>query len=299
MRTLYPGAVRVHLIDGTYELFRHYFAVPSHKTAAGLEVGAVRGVVRSLLVLLADGATHVGVATDHVVESFRNGLWPGYKTSAGVPRDLLAQFSVLEDTLSALGLVVWPMTRYEADDALASAAAEAAGYAQQVLICSPDKDLAQCVIGRRVVQLDRRSGKVTDERGVVEKFSVRSASIPDYLALVGDSADGYPGLRGWGAASAAAVLSRFRHIEKIPADPAQWRVALRGGATLAATLAEQRELALLFKDLATLRTSVPVRATADRLRWSGPRRTFRRVAAELGAPQLFDQAREIHAKTRR
>jgi 5'-3' exonuclease len=295
----YLGRVRVHLIDGTYELFRHYFAVPSYKRADGTDVAAVRGVVRSVLTMLADGASHVGVATDHVIESFRNDLWPGYKTSEGVPADLLAQFPLLEQALTALGVAVWPMTRYEADDALASAAAEAAGYAQQVVICTPDKDLAQCVVGRRVVQLDRRSGKVLTETGVVEKFGVRPTSIPDYLALVGDSADGYPGLRGWGAASTAAVLSRFRHIESIPADPTKWRLALRGGATLAATLAEQRELALLFKDLATLRTSVRVRATADRLRWPGPRRTFKLVATDLGALQLYEQARDTHAKTRR
>jgi len=295
----YPTAVRVHLVDGTYELFRHYFALPSHRTDDGAEVAAVRGVVRSMLALLDEGATHVGVATDHVIESFRNVLWPGYKTSAGVPADLLAQFPILERALSALGLVVWPMTRYEADDALASAAAQAVGYAQQVLICTPDKDLAQCVAGRRVVQLDRRSGKVLTERGVVEKFGVRPSSIRDYLALVGDSADGYPGLPGWGAKSAAAVLAKFRHIEDIPVDSARWRLPLRGAAALAATLAEQRETALLFKDLATLRTSVRVRATADRLRWPGPRRSFKRMAEYLGAPQLYGQAREIHARTRR
>jgi len=285
--------MRVHLVDGTYELFRHYFALPSSKADDGSEIAAVRGVVRSMLSLIEAGATHLGVATDHVIESFRNDLWPGYKTSAGVPADLLGQFPVLEEALSALGIVVWPMVKYEADDALASAAAEAAGYAEQVLICTPDKDLAQCVVAGRVVQLDRRANKLVDEDAVVAKFGVRPTSIPDYLALVGDSADGYPGLPGWGAKSAAAVLSRFRHIEDIPADPAKWQVSLRGAAGLAATLRDQRDLSMLFKDLATLRTTVRIRASADRLRWAGPRRTFKRIAERLGAPQLAEQAKAI------
>jgi 5'-3' exonuclease len=287
--------VRVHLVDGTYELFRHYFVVPSHTAPDGVEVAAVRGVVRSVLSMLEGGATHVGVATDHVIESFRNGLWPGYKTGAGVAPELLAQFPILEDALETLGVVVWPMTKYEADDALASAAAEAAGYAQQVLICTPDKDLAQCVVGDRVVQLDRRKDKVTNEAGVVEKFGVRPKSIPDYLALVGDSADGFPGLPGFGAKTAATVLAKFHHIEQVPASSAQWGLPLRNAPALAATLVQERKLALLFKDLATLRTTVRVRATADRLRWTGPRRTFARVAEYLGAPQLLDQARTLAA----
>jgi len=283
--------VNVHLIDGTYELFRHYFAVPQSKNDAGVEIAATRGVVRSMLMLLGEGATHVGVATDHVIESFRNDLWPGYKTSAGVESDLLTQFPLLERALSALGLVVWPMTKYEADDALASAATEASGYAKQVLICTPDKDLGQCVVGKRIVQLDRRRALLIDETAVVAKFGVRPSSIPDYLALVGDSADGFPGLPGWGARSAATVLVKFRHLEAIPDDPARWRLPIRGSAALAETLAGQRKLALLFKDLATLRSNVPVRATAERLRWSGPRRAFKQIAAdELGAPQLYEQA---------
>ena len=249
--------MRVYLVDGTYELFRHYFALPSYKTQDGIEVAAVRGVVRSILALLEDGATHLGVATDHIIESFRNDLWPGYKTGEGVAPDLLAQFPVLEKALSALGIVVWPMDEYEADDALASAAAEAAGFAEQVLICTPDKDLAQCVVGDRVVQFDRRSRKVLDQDAVVAKYGVAPASIPDYLALVGDSADGFPGLPGWGAKSAAGVLSRYRHIEAIPLDSAEWDVPMmRGTAALAATLAKQRDLVMLFKDLATLRLSV-------------------------------------------
>jgi 5'-3' exonuclease len=287
--------MRVHLVDGTYELFRHYFVLPSSKTEDGVEIAAVRGVLRSMLALLQEGATHVGVATDHVVESFRNDLWPGYKTSAGVEAGLLGQFPILEDALSALGLVVWPMVKYEADDALAAAAAEAAGYAEQVLICSPDKDLAQCVIGRRVVQLDRRAGKLIDERGVLAKFGVRPESIPDYLALVGDSADGYPGLPGWGAKSASAILARYRHIEDIPPDETKWRVTIRGASALAETLRGQLALALLFKDLATLRTSVRVRASADRLRWAGPKRTFKRMAERLRAPELFGRAQEMAA----
>jgi 5'-3' exonuclease len=277
-------------------LFRHYFAVPSYQATDGTEVAAVRGVVRSMMMLLDEGATHVGIATDKVIESFRNHLWPGYKTSAGVPADLLAQFPILERAVTALGLVVWPMTKYEADDALASAAAEATAYAKQVLICTPDKDLAQCVNGSKVAQLDRRSGKVSTANDIRAKYGVWPASIPDYLALVGDSADGYPGLPGWGAKSSAAVLARFGHIEAIPDKASGWGIPLRGAVQLGATLAEQRDLALLFKDLATLRTTVQVRATEQRLRWRAPRRTFKSVAAYLGAPQLYSQALELAKK---
>ncbi len=288
--------MRVHLLDGTYELFRHYFAVPSHKNAGGVEVAAVRGVLRSVLMMLDGGVTHLGVATDHVIESFRNQLWPDYKTGVGVAPELMGQFPILEDALSALGVVVWPMTRYEADDALASAAREAAGYAEQVVICTPDKDLAQCVVGDRVVQLNRRTGAIFNEEGVVGKFGVRPESIPDYLALVGDSADGFPGLPGWGSVSAAAVLSKFKHIEDIPRLSSSWGVSIRGGPVLATTLEEQRDLAMLFKDLATLRTSVLVNATPERLRWRGPRRKFQTVAQSLGAPELFDHVREVAAQ---
>ncbi len=290
------ATLRVHLVDGTYELFRHYFAVPSFRAEDGAEVAAVRGVVRSMLYLLEDGATHLGVATDHVVESFRNGLWPGYKTGEGVAPELLAQFPILEEALSALGLVVWPMAEYEADDALASAAAQAAGYAEQVLICTPDKDLAQCVVEQRVLQLNRRSGKLTDAEGVVAKFGVAPSSIADYLALVGDSADGFPGLPGWGAKTAAAVLSRFQHIEDIPLDAARWEVQVRGAAKLAATLAEQRETAMLFKDLATLRTHLPIDASAASLCWTGPRPAFKQMAADLGAPALDDLAHTLASR---
>ncbi|MEX0786973.1 MAG: 5'-3' exonuclease H3TH domain-containing protein [Dehalococcoidia bacterium] len=286
--------MNVHLVDGTYELFRHYFAVPSYKAEDGVEAGAVRGVVRSMLYLIEEGATHLGVATDHVVESFRNDLWHGYKTGAGVAPDLMAQFPLLEEALVDLGITVWPMVEFEADDALASAAAQAAGYAERVLICTPDKDLAQCVVGRRIVQFDRRKRNLIDEDGVVAKFGVRPASIPDYLALVGDSADGFPGLPGWGAKSTATVLARFGHIEEIPPDPAHWGVALPSAPRLAATLAGQRDLALLFKDLATLRTSLPgVDASEEHLRWKGPRAGFARRAGLLGAPELLDKANAL------
>lgn len=283
----------MYLVDGTYELFRHYFALPSRKTADGTEVAAVRGVLSSMLALLRDGATHLGVATDSVVESFRNGLWPGYKTGAGVAPELLTQFPILEEALAALGIAVWPMVEYEADDALATAAAVAAGYAGQVLICTPDKDLAQCVAGSHVVQLDRRTNTVRGEDGVFAKFGVAPASIPDYLALVGDSADGFPGLPGWGAKSAAAVLSRFSRIEAIPPDPSAWGAAIRGATVLSATLEQERERAMLFKDLATLRTTVPLAADADSLRWRGPRKDFAAMAKYLGTPALAALARQV------
>lgn len=282
--------MRVYLIDGTYELFRHYFAVPAHAAADGVEVAAVRGALASVIGLLQQGVTHIAVATDHVVESFRNGLWPGYKTGAGIAPELLTQFPILEDALSALGVAVWPMVEYEADDALAAGALQAAAYAAQVLICTPDKDLSQCVVDDHVVQFDRRANKIINADGVVAKFGVPPRSIPDYLALVGDSADGFPGLRGWGAKSSAAVLSMFLTIEAIPDDPTDWGMEVRGAAALAATLAEQRDLAMLFKDLATLRTSVAVDASAEALRWRAPRRDFPRLAEYVGAPSLADQA---------
>jgi 5'-3' exonuclease len=275
----------VHLIDGTYELFRHYYAMPSARDTGGREVAAVRGVVASLLAMINGGARYVGVATDHVIESFRNGLWPGYKTGAGIDPDLLAQFPLLEEALSALGIVVWPMVEFEADDALASAAAIAAAdpRVDRVVICTPDKDLAQCVSGSRIVQLSRRTRVTLDEAGVIAKFGVTPASIPDYLALVGDSADGYPGLRGWGAKSAAAVLFRYGHLEQIPADWRTWGVdAARPGA-LAAILAEERERAFLFRDLATLRTHLPLFQSVEQLRWQGPTDAFAAIAARLDA----------------
>jgi 5'-3' exonuclease len=277
------AALNVHLIDGTYELFRHYYAVPSARDAEGREVGAVRGVLQSILGMIHGGATHLGVATDHVIESFRNALWPGYKTSAGVPEDLLSQFPLLEEMLALMGVVVWPMVEFEADDALASAAAIAARDARvgQVIICTPDKDLAQCVRGARVVQLNRRTRVTLDEAGVVAKFGVPPASIPDYLALVGDAADGYPGLPGWGARSAAAVLAKFGHIDAIPADWREWHANASNPAALAGTLGRERDRALLFRTLATLRTDLPVLDDVAALKWRGPAPAFAARAAAL------------------
>jgi 5'-3' exonuclease len=275
--------VNVYLIDGTYELFRYYFALPSARRADGVEVAAVRGVIGSVLGMLNGGVTHVAVATDHVIESFRNQLWRGYKTSAGVEADLLAQFHPLEDALRALGVVVWPMVECEADDALASGAALAAAdpRVERVVICTPDKDLAQSVRGTRVVQLDRRRNVTRDEAGVIEKFGVPPASIPDYLALVGDSSDGYPGLRGWGPKSAAAVLAKFGSIENIPADVREWRVNAANAGSLSATLERERGNAMLFKRLATLRYDLPLFASVDELQWKGPTPGFATLAAEL------------------
>jgi 5'-3' exonuclease len=287
--------VEVYLVDGTYELFRHFYALPRHQTAAGLEVAATRGVLGSVLSLIEAGVTHVGVATDHVVESFRNGLWPGYKSSAGMPPEVLAQFPLLEEALQAMGVVVWPMTELEADDALASAAAVAAGLAEvdRVFICSPDKDLGQCVRDSRVVQLDRRARKVTDAAGVKAKFGVGPESIPDYLALVGDSADGFPGLPGWGARSAALVLERFLHLEGIPERASEWGLPLRNAPVLAQTLAQQRDLAYLFRDLATLRTTAPTFGRADDLRWPGPTPEFEAICRRIDAPGLPGRARSL------
>jgi 5'-3' exonuclease len=275
----------VHLVDGTYELFRHYYALPSARDQDGREVAAVRGVVASVLGMTSGGATHVAVATDHVIESFRNELWPGYKTSAGIEPDLLAQFSLLEDALSAAGFVVWPMVEFEADDALAAAAVAAARDArvEQVIICTPDKDLAQCVRGTRIVQLDRRTRVTRDEAGVIQKFGVSPVSIPDYLALVGDAADGFPGLPGWGAKSSAAVLAKFVHLESIPADCRDWRVNAANASALAATLSRERDRALLFRTLATLRTDIALFDDVDQLRWTGPTPAFAPLAARLDA----------------
>jgi 5'-3' exonuclease len=262
----------VHLVDGTYELFRYHHALPSHLTDDGREVAATRGVLGSMLMLLEQGATHVGVATDHVIESFRNDLWPGYKTSAGMPTELLSQFTLLEDVLTAGGFTVFAMVEYEADDAMAAAAAVASADAsvERVVICTPDKDLAQCVVGDHVVQMDRRKDVVIDADGVFEKFGVHPASIPDYLALVGDSADGFPGLPGWGAKSASRVLARYDHLEAIPADATEWNLDIRGGAKLAMTLQNEMELAVLFRRIATLERDAPTVAHVDELRWTGP-----------------------------
>jgi 5'-3' exonuclease len=281
------GRIRldVHLIDGTYELFRHYYALPSARDAEGREVAAVRGVLASVIGMLNRGATHVGVATDHVIESFRNDLWPAYKTSAGVDPDLLSQFQLLEDALRAFGLVVWPMVEFEADDALAMAARQAAldSRVERVFICTPDKDLSQCVRGTRVVQMDRRKNVIRDEAGVIAKFGVPPASIPDYLALVGDSADGYPGLPGWGAKSAAAVLAKFGRLERIPDDFRDWHVNAANPGSLSLTLRRDRERAFLFRDLATLRDEKLLFESVDDLRWTGPTKEFPALGKRLDA----------------
>jgi 5'-3' exonuclease len=288
--------VIVHLVDGTYELFRHFLSpAAAFDRSAPPELRAVRGVVASILGMLEGGATHLGAATDHVIESFRNALWPGYKTGEGLDPLLYAQFGPLEEALAALGVVVWPMVEFEADDALAAAAALAAAdpRVDQVVICTPDKDLAQCVRGDRVVQLDRRRRELRDESGVRQKFGVPPASIPDWLALVGDSADGYPGLPGWGAASAATVLARYHHLERIPRLATEWDVPVRGAARLAATLTEQRKRALLFRTLATLRADAPVGVDVDALRWAGPHPAFAAWSERLGAPSLNERATKL------
>jgi 5'-3' exonuclease len=275
----------VHLIDGTYELFRHYYALPSARDPEGREVAAVRGVVGSVLGMVNRGVTHLAVATDHIIESFRNRMWAEYKTSAGVDADLLAQFGPLEEALSALGIAVWPMVEFEADDALAAGAARAAldPAVERVIICTPDKDLAQCVRGTRVVQLNRRTNTIRDEAGVIEKFGVPPSSIPDYLALVGDASDGYPGLPGWGPKSTAAVLARFGHLDEIPEDWRTWSVNVANGAALARTLARERNRAFLFRELATLRTDIPLFDTIDDLRWTGPTSAFADMARRFDA----------------
>ena len=287
--------MHVHLVDGTYELFRHYFAVPSHVTARGNEVGAVRGVVGSMAALLADGATHVAVATDHVVESFRNDLWDGYKDGSGIEPDLLAQFPLIETALEAMGLVVWPMKEFEADDGLAAGAHMAARdpRVSKVIICTPDKDLAQCVVADRVVQLDRRRDIERNEGAVFVKFGVGPQSIPDYLALVGDSADGFPGVKGFGAKSSSALLAVYQRIEDIPDDSVEWTVPVRGAKRLAQALATSREDAMLFKQLATLRLDAPVSSSVDELHWKGPGSDWSRVCRALDASSLEQRVRRL------
>jgi 5'-3' exonuclease len=285
--------LKVYLVDGTYELFRHYFAMPKARDANGREVGAVRGVLASMLAMMRDGVTHIAVATDHVIESFRNDLWPGYKTGEGVEPDLLSQFPILEEVLAAAGLVVWRMVEYEADDALASGAALAARnkHVEQVVICTPDKDLGQSVRGDRIVQLVRRTGAILDEGAVIAKFGVPPDSIPDYLALVGDSADGYPGLPGWGAKSTATVLAKFGHIEAIPASCSDWKLNVTNAIALAGTLERDREKALLFRTLATLKCDIPLFENVDELRWNGPTPAF----DDIG--RLLDEAKTDKKKT--
>ena len=284
----------VHLVDGTYELFRYHFA-PNNKD---LHRGATVGVVGTLLQLVADGATHLAVATDHVIESFRNDMWPTYKSSAGMPRELLAQFTVVEDLMAAAGFMVWPQVTFEADDGMAAGAVMAAADERvgQVIICTPDKDLGQCV-GGKVVQMDRRKGVVFDADGVEGRLGVQPKSIPDLLGLVGDTADGFPGLPGWGAKSAAAVLRRWGHLEDIPVDPLTWDAGVRAASKLNATLRDQFELALLFRRIATVELDAPVSDSVDELRWTGPAdpAAFAEMATALGAPGLVGRVERLAA----
>jgi 5'-3' exonuclease len=279
----------VYLIDGTYELFRHFVALPSATDGNRQEIAAVRGVLTSVLSMIEGGATHIGVATDHFVESFRNDLYPGYKTSKGVPPELLSQFPLLEQGLQAMGVLAWPMVEYEADDALASAAHKAAQDERvgRVFICTPDKDLGQCVTGMRVVQLDRRRNLVRDEAGVVEKFGVKPESIPDYLAVVGDSADGFPGIAGWGVKAAASVLSQYGHLEGVPKDWAQWHPSIRKACAVSESLFSAWEDALLFRTLATLRMDLPDLAKVEHLCWQGPVPGFEEHCKGMNATDLF------------
>jgi 5'-3' exonuclease len=279
----------VYLVDGTYELFRHFFALPSAVDANGQEIAAVRGVLASVLSMIEGGATHIGVATDHVVESFRNDLYFGYKTSEGVPPELLSQFPILEEALEAMGVLVWPMVEFEADDALAAAAAKAAQdeRVRKVIICTPDKDLGQCVVGTRVVQLDRRREIVRDEAGIIEKFGVKPQSIPDYLAVVGDSADGYPGVAGWGVKAAAQTFCQYPHLEEIPKDWQQWHPSIRKARLLSESLLRAWDDALLFRRLATLRLDVPVFSTVEDLRWRGPGADFEELCRRMNLSQLY------------
>ena len=283
------------LIDGTYELFRQFFGRPGHITKDLVEVDAVRGVLGSMLQLIEEGVTHIGVATDHVVESFRNDLYAGYKTGAGVQPELKTQFPILEDALVAMGVVTWPMKEHEADDGLAAAARISRNdeRVEQVVICTPDKDLGQCVDGSYVVQVDRRKNLVTNEEGVIAKFGVAPSSLPDYLALVGDSADGFPGIPGWGAKSTAAVLAEYRHIENIPAEVTDWTVTVRGAAALASALVAGHHDALLFKDLATLRDDMALFDNVDELRWTGPTVEFAAMCESLEAPRLLERAERL------
>jgi 5'-3' exonuclease len=289
----------VHLVDGTYELFRHFFGQPPRASDDGEEIGAARGVILTVVSMLSEGATHVGVATDHVVESFRNDLWPGYKTGDGIAPELRSQFPILETAVAALGVTLWPMVELEADDALATAAAvaDADPAVTKVIICTPDKDLAQCVVDERVVQFDRRSGTMTGEEGVWTKFGVAPKSIPDWLALVGDSADGFPGLAGWGKRSASVVLAHYGSIDNIPDDATEWapvvRDSIRGATRLATRLAEDRERAELFRNLATLRLDPTVLDNVGSLEWRGPTEAFEHVCRQFRDPSLAERAAAI------
>ena len=288
--------MQIHLVDGTYELFRHYFAVPSHKTSEGIEVAATRGVLGTLVRLLEDGATHIGVATDHVVESFRNDLFDGYKTGEGTPPEIMSQFPLVEALIEAAGFITFPMIEFEADDALASAAriAKEDPSVNRILICSPDKDLAQCVTDDgRVVQFDRRKEVIYDAAGVREKFGVSPSSIPDFLALVGDSADGIPGLPGWGAKSSSLLLASYGTIEKIPLDPNKWDVPVRGAEKLAETLSQNFKKAQLYKDLTILRDNVSVMSNVSELEWVAPKEYFTELCDRLDASKLAERLKNL------
>ena len=281
--------MKLHLLDGTYELFRHYYGAPSKRAPDGREVGAVVGLLRSLHSLLGrEEVTHLGCAFDHVIESFRNDLYEGYKTGEGIEPDLASQFDLAEQAVAALGIVVWPMIEFEADDALAAGATRFGGEAQveQILLCSPDKDLAQCVAGRRVIMWDRRRDREIDEAGVVEKYGVRPRSIPDWLALVGDSADGIPGVPSWGAKSSATMLSKYAHLDDFPPELDQWDVKLRGAKRLYENFSAHRDQAYLYRRLTLLRGDVPLAETLDDLRWKGPTEKFASICQSLGADEL-------------
>jgi len=290
--------MEVHLVDGTYELFRHYFAVPQSSDLDGQEIAAVRGVLSSVLSMLSKGATHIAVATDHVIESFRNDLYEYYKTGDGVPPDLMSQFPILEDALESMGVVVWRMVEFEADDALAAGAARASKDANvdRVVICTPDKDLGQSVVGDRVVQLDRRREITRNEAAIIEKFGVRPASIPDYLGLVGDTADGFPGIPGWGAKAASSVLFIYNHYENIPNDPDQWDRSIRNSKKLAKILFDSWEDALLFRKLATLRLDIDLFNSVDELRWIGPKPEFDKFCTRMRSMDLFKRATALALK---
>ncbi|CAN5651622.1 hypothetical protein BH10CYA1_BH10CYA1_14980 [soil metagenome] len=291
-------AVEVHLVDGTYELFRHYFAVPQSSGADGQEIAAVRGVLSSVLSMLSKGATHVAVATDHVIESFRNDLYEYYKTGDGIAPDLISQFPLLEDALESMGVVVWRMVEFEADDALAAGAAQAAQDpgVERVIICTPDKDLSQSVVGDRIVQLDRRREITRNEAGVIEKFGVRPASIPDYLGLVGDTADGFPGIPGWGAKAASSVLSIYDHFENIPKDADKWDRSIRNSKKLAKILFASWDDAILFRKLATLRLDISLFNSVEELRWTGPKPGFDKLCTQIRSMDLFKRATALAAR---
>ena len=292
--------MKVHLVDGTYELFRHYFGAPSHITSEGYEVGATRAVLASMLSLLEQGATHIGIATDHTITSFRNELYEGYKDGSDIDPDISGQFHILEDLLEAAGFIIFPMVEFEADDALASAAVRSTvdKRVEQVVICTPDKDLGQCLTpDHKIIQYDRRKKLEMNYEAIIEKFGVPPESIPDYLGLMGDTADGFPGLQGWGAKSSSSVLAVYNHIEHIPEDPEKWEVSVRGAKKLAATLNENQSLALLFRQIATLSYDAPTFGSIDELHWEGPGSDFVQIAEKLDATRLIERAERLAGKS--